>query len=264
MSNVKNVIDSTSIEKHLVKKYNFKVLSSKASMTTEEDESVEDESVVEDEDLGNEIEESKSSVIKDTFINELLQKSDKMSSDIVKLQMQIEEGQKEFEARLAKQTEEALKEGELKGYEKAKQEMQEELEKLRRQYLNSIEKMDNMLKEFNEYFEQLKEQMSEVSFEIAREVIEKELSEDSKSIAYSLAKKLIDEIKDATKITIKTNPKDFEYIKEKFSNMQNVEVSKDEAISEGGVILLSEMGNIDGDIKTRVEKARELITEKIR
>ncbi len=263
MSNAKSVIDSTSIENHLIKKYNFKVLSSKANTSTKEDSS-KDEDIIEEEELGNEIEESKCSAIKDTFIDELLQKSDKMSSDIVKLQMQIEEGQKEFEARLAKQTEEALKEGELKGYEKAKQEMKEEIENLRKQYLNSIEKMDNIIKEFNEHFEHLKEQMSEVSLEIAKEVIEKELSEDSKSIAYSLAKKLIDEIKDATKITIKTNPKDYEYVKEKFSSMQNVEVSKDEAISEGGVILLSEMGNIDGDIKTRVEKARELIMEKIK
>ena len=262
MSNEKNVINSDSIEKHLIKKYNFKVLGSSTHHEDCKDKEFEESELKED-DLGKEIDESKSAEIKDTFIAELLQKSDKMSEDIIKLQMQIEEGQKEFEARLEKETKEAYERGKREGFEEAKEQMQKEIEDLKKQYLSSIEKMDKLITDFKDYFEKAKEQMSEVSFEIAKEVIAKEVSEDSKNIAYLLAKKLIEDIKDAAKITIKTNPDDYEYVKEKFQDIQNIEVSKDEAISKGGVILLSEVGNIDGDIKTRVEKAKELILGKI-
>jgi len=185
-----------------------------------------------------------------------------MSSDIIKLQMQIEEGQKEFEERLKQQTEEAYNRGKQEGFEEARSQMQEQIETLKKQYLSSIEKLDNLLNEYNQFFEKEKERISEVAFEIAKEIIAKELTTESKKIAYSLAKNLIDDIKDATKIIIKTNPKDFEYIKEKFAEHNNIEISKDEAVSEGGVVLMSDKGNIDGDIKTRIEKARELIMEK--
>jgi flagellar assembly protein FliH len=69
-------------------------------------------------------------------------------------------------------------------------------------------------------------------------------------------------LKNAKKIEIKTNPKDFEYLQENFKDMQNISISPDEAISEGGVVLISDIGNIDGDIKTRLEKAKQIIMVK--
>ncbi len=260
MNGIKNVIDSSSIQKHLIQKYNFKILSSKTSYN--EDDMQKNEQIKK-EDLGSELKEKEAKEIKDGFISELLEKSDKMSSDIVKLQMQIEEGQKEFEKRLSKQTEDALKEGETKGYNLAKKELEDEYVSLRTQYTKSIEKLDNIFGKCKNYMDTLKDDLAEVSLEIAKEVVSKEISKDSKNIAFSLAKSLINNIKDANKINIKINPKDYDYIKEKFAQMQNIQVLKDDAISEGGVVLLSEIGNIDGDIKTRIDKAKQLLSEKI-
>ena len=261
---MENIINSKTIDKHLIKKYNFKVLGSSQSSSQKnfkEQEEREETTLQDDSDLGREIEKSESQKIKDSFITELLQKSDKLSSDIIKLQMQIEEGQKEFEIRLQQQTKEAFEEGERQGYEKAKNEMQKEIESLKAQYANSIKKLDDLYEKFSKHFEELKEKMSEAVFEIAKEVISKEISKNSKSVAYALTNELLDDIKDASKITLRVNPEDYEYIKEKFQEIENIEVSKDDAVSKGGVILLSDAGNIDGDIRTRVEKAKKLIVE---
>ncbi len=260
MNSMKNVIDASSIQKHLVQKYNFKILSSKTSYS---EENAKENEQIKEEDLGNELKEKEAKEIKDGFISELLEKSDKMSSDIIKLQMQIEEGQKEFEKRLSKQTADALKEGEEKGYNLAKKELEDEYTNLKIQYRNSIKKLDDVFNKCKNYMDNLKDDLADVSLEIAKEVVSKEISQNSKQIAFSLATSLINDIKDANKINIKTNPKDYDYIKEKFAQMQNIEVLKDDAISEGGVILLSDIGNIDGDIKTRIDKAKQLLSEKL-
>ena len=91
-----------------------------------------------------------------------------------------------------------------------------------------------------------------------QEVIQKEISEDSKEIALNLAKALMDDIKDATKITIKVNPKDVKYLKE---NLQNVEIVEDDAVKEGGVVILSDVGNIDAQILQRFKAIKEAILE---
>ncbi len=267
MANEKNIINSELVKKHLIKKYTFKVLSSNSSSSsskTEEKNSCEDvaKDIINDEDMGHEVEESKAKEIKDSFITELLQKSDKMSSDIIKLQLQMEEGQKEFESRLEKETKDAYEKGKKDGYDEAKKEIQAEINKIKEQYLNSIVKIDKLFDEFKNYMDSLKDELPKVSFEIAQEVIAKEIEKNSKDIAYTLANKLIEDIKNANKIEIKTNEKDYEYLKEKFADRKNIEISTDDAISEGGVILLSEIGNIDGDIKTRVQKVKQLLDEK--
>ncbi len=258
MNNNKNVIDSDSIKQHLIQKYNFKILS---SQTAHNDE-ISDETKSK-EDLGNELKEQEDKKIKDGFISELLEKSDKMSSDIVKLQMKIEDGQKEFEERLKKQTQSALKEGEQKGYNLAKKELEDEYLNLKVQYRNSIRKLDDTFGECKTYMDTLKDELSHASVEIAKEVVVQEISKNSSEIALALAKSLINDIKNANKISIKTNPKDYEFIKENFSQFKNIEIFKDDAISEGGVILLSDLGNIDGNINTRIDRAKQLLSEKL-
>lgn len=258
-----NVIGAESISNHIVKKYNFKILSSSMHSKDKQDinnEEVKEENkqVVENKELSNEAPKE----AKDDFITELLEKSDKMSSELVKLQMQIEEGQKEFEKRLAEAKEESYAKGMEDGYNKAKKEYEEEVENLKKQYGDSILKLDETTSKCKDYMDSLKEELSDVSLEIAKEVIAKEISLNSKDVALSLAKKLLDDLKEANNIEIKVNPKDFEFLKDGFSNIKNITVSSDEAISEGGVVLISDIGNIDGDIKTRIEKAKQIIMVK--
>ena len=260
---MKSVINAKSIASHNVQKYNFKILTS--STFNEEqsqpiEEAIEEKNVqnISNETLNNEVPKE----VKDDFIAELLEKSDKMSSELVKLQMQIEEGQKEFEKRIKEAKEESYSLGLEDGYKKAKQEYEGEIESLKKQYANSISKLDEITGSCKNYIDNLKSELSDVSLEIAKEVIAKEVSQNSKEIALALAKKLLEDVKDANTIEIKVNPKDFEYLKENFSDMQNISISSDEAINEGGVILISNIGNIDGDIKTRIEKAKQIIMVK--
>lgn len=259
---MENVIDSKSISNHVVQKYNFKILSSATSkeehLAEEKQETIENSEDRTTQDIQNEAPVE----VKDDFIAELLEKSDKMSSELVKLQMQIEDGQKEFEARLAKTKEESYEKGKEDGYNQAKKEYEEEYEALKKQYISSISKLDETVDECKKYMDELKNELAETSLEIAREVVLKEVSANSKDIALALAKKLMQDLKSANKIEIKTNPKDFEYLKENFKDMQNITVSPDEAINEGGVVLISDIGNVDGDIKTRIEKAKQIIMVK--
>ena len=260
---MENVINAKSITNHNVQKYNFKILAS--STFSDEQSQTEEENIEEKDiqDISNEVLDNEvSKEVKDDFIAELLEKSDKMSSELVKLQMQIEEGQKEFEKRIAKAKEESYSFGFEDGYKKAKQEYENEIETLKKQYINSISKLDETTGNCKDYIDNLKDELSDVSLEIAKEVIAKEISQNSKEIAFSLAKKLLEDLKDANTIEIKVNPKDFKYIKESFSDMQNISISSDEAINEGGVILMSNIGNIDGDIKTRIEKAKKILLVK--
>ncbi len=256
---MENVISAKSISNHMVKKYNFKILSSSMQNKKEHEDKIdiinEDVQKLESEKINNEV----SKEVKDDFIAELLEKSDKMSSELVKLQMQIEEGQKEFEQRIEEAKNESFAKGFEEGYNKAKKEHEVELETLKKHYVDSISKLDETVGKCKNYIDGLKGELSDVSLEIAKEVIAKEISIDSKEIALALAKKLLNDIKEANSVEIKVNPKDFEFLKSTLSDMQHITVSSDEAISEGGVILLSDIGNIDGDIKTRLEKAKHII-----
>ena len=260
---MQNVINAKSIANHNVQKYNFKILTSSTfneeqNQSTKESTEEKNTQDISNETLDNEVPKE----VKDDFIAELLEKSDKMSSELVKLQMQIEEGQKEFEKRITKAKEESYSLGLEDGYKKAKQEYESEIETLKKQYANSISKLDEATGGCKNYMDNLKNELSDVSLEIAKEVIAKEVSQSGKEIAFALAKKLLEDLKEANSIEIKVNPKDFEYLKENFSDMQNISISSDEAINEGGVVLISNIGNIDGDIKTRIEKVKQIMMVK--
>jgi len=66
-------------------------------------------------------------------------------------------------------------------------------------------------------------------------------------------------LKDAKSIKLKVNPKDLESLKERYSTIENIRVDGDSAITEGGVVVLSDAGNLDGNISTRLEKVKNLI-----
>ena len=92
--------------------------------------------------------------------------------------------------------------------------------------------------------------------DIAKEIIQKEVSENSNKVAYSLAKALINDLKEATKIVIKANPKNVSFLK---SHLDNIQIVEDEAIKEGGIVILSDIGNIEADINQRFKALKEAI-----
>ena len=109
--------------------------------------------------------------------------------------------------------------------------------------------------------EKIETDMSVSAFEIAKEVIKKEIASSSSQVAASLAKALLKEVKEAMKIELKVNPKDFDFLKELYAGEEKITVVSDDAVTLGGVIVLSDVGNLDGNLAVRLEKVKYLLQE---
>ncbi len=255
-----NIIEQDKLGRHTVQRYRFKVL---GSMTTDdmqtEDETqeiplVEKKSVKKDDKVDDN---------QNKFVEELLKKSDTLSTNIIKLQMQIEKQESEFENRLkesiAREKEIAFDEG----YSKAKSELESSFSEKSINYIESAKKLSQKAEEFDKFLKNLEKNLLDTSLEVAREVIKKEIEISSSKVAEALAKELIDDLKDANKITLKVNPKDFDALQKVFANSAKIDVEADSAISLGGVVLLSEKGNLDGNLSSRLEKVKYLLQSEV-
>ncbi|WP_294896880.1 FliH/SctL family protein, partial [Sulfuricurvum sp. RIFOXYD12_FULL_44_77] len=108
----------------------------------------------------------------------------------------------------------------------------------------------------------IQKELTHTALDIAKEVIGIETGEHSAKIAAKLSGDLIEELKDASKITLRVNPADHGFISEKVGSLTHVEVLSDRAISAGGVVAISDVGNIDSEIKKRYERLkRSLLLE---
>ena len=94
---------------------------------------------------------------------------------------------------------------------------------------------------------------------MAKEVVKKEILTSSSDVAVALAKELIKDLKDTSNITIKTNPETYEALNEVFKDNDKVDVQSDDAVSIGGVVFLSEKGNLDGNLSARLEQIKCLL-----
>lgn len=263
-----NIIDKDRVEDHSVQSYRFKVLGSNlAEMPTalHVNDTYASESMYETETkpVNDEIiniariEEG----TQNQFIEELLKKTDELTSNVVKLQIQIEKQEQDFNNRL---TEELTREREnaySQGYQKAKEESESAVTEMKSRYLKSIGHVDTLYKSIEERLAKLETDMSVTAFEIAKEVIKKEVSLSSSKIAGSLSKALLQEVKDALKIELKVNPKDLDALKELYAEDEKIKVTSDDAITLGGVVILSDVGNLDGNLAMRLEKVKYLLQE---
>jgi flagellar assembly protein FliH len=249
------VISNDSIEKHSVNKYNFKVIAFGAKDEDHSEEpTVSSEPQLADEKIDS---SSLSSGTKDSLIESLMKKTDEMSSNFIKLQMKLEEKEEEFASQLQKAKEEAFQEGLETGVKQTQEHIQDELNNTKELYETSIKKLEDAAEEFKSSVESLKSELVLAAIDIAHEVIKVEVSENSSNIAKALSDELIKDLQGASKITLKVNPKDHSVISEHLSNLQNVTVVSDGAISEGGVVVLSDAGNVDSQIQKRFEKVKK-------
>ncbi len=251
-----NVIEQSELNKHTIQRYRFKVLGSKK---VEEEFINELKETVDLEVKKEPVKKEPVDESQNQFIEELLKKSDTLSSNIIKLQMQIEKQESEFENRLK---ESVAREREIsfeEGYKKAKEELESSYNDKVANYIESAKKLKEKISEVDAYFEKIEKNLLETSLELAKEVIKKEISNASSQVALALAKELLKDLKDAAKVTLKVNPRDYDALKEIFTEDEKIEVQSDTAVSPGGVILLSEKGNLDGSITARLEKVKYLL-----
>lgn len=267
-----SVVSNTQAQNHTVESYRFKVISSNldentaqnlenqdtnATDTPLESKTIQNEEIVE----VSKKEENKAEEPQNSFVEELLKKTDELSSNMIKLQMKIESQEEEFQKRLEIEIERAKEDAKKDGFDEAKAKFDDEFRQLNEKYLATIQKIENECEKLDKFIAKNENELSLAAIDIAKEVIQKEISADSASVAQSLAKSLMKELSQAKNIEIKVNPKDFDFIKQSFEGDLRVKVNSDDAINVGGVILLSSAGNLDASVENRMKNIKKMLNE---
>lgn len=193
---------------------------------------------------------------KDSLIESLLKKTDEMSSNFIKLQMRLEEMSDEHKEELQKIKESSFEEGVEEGIKKAKASNDSNFENGLNQFSSSVSTLEVSATQFEIALEGIKSHLVDAALDISKEVIKIEVSENSSAIAKLLSDELISELQNASKIKLKVNPKDHGAISSHVGSLKHVEVLSDSAISEGGVVVLSDAGNIDASLSKRFERVK--------
>lgn len=193
---------------------------------------------------------------KDSLIESLLNKTDEMSSNFIKLQMKLESMSEEHKSELKKVKEESYAEGVEAGKALVLKEEEKNIANALSQYALSVTKLQNSAQDFNDALEGIKKELVGAALDIAKEVIKVELGENSSKVATVLAQELIKELQSASKITLRVNPQDHGALSQATGTLPHVEVVSDAAISVGGVIAISGVGNIDAQIAKRFERVK--------
>lgn len=188
---------------------------------------------------------------------ELLKRIDDLSSQVIKMEMELERKEEEFVESLEDAKEQAFNEGVEKGSTEAQNAFQSEMAGVVGQLQTSIKKLDENSFMYENGLLSLEKELITVALDIAKEVIAKEIDADGVKVATSLASTLLKEVKDASEITIRVSPADSDSLRENFKDHKKIKIEGDEAVSPGGVIILSDIGNINGDIHTRYEQLKK-------
>lgn len=261
---IKSVISSKNMTDHNVEPYRFKVLGSSIEPKPKKEEEVEEEkreAPQPEAPAKKEAEPAPMKPVESAFVEELLKKTDELSSNIVKLQLKIENQESEFERRLSDEIKRAKDDGEKVGYEKATHDQQQALEQLQTQFSRSLHLLEEEYQSFKAFLEKSEVELSDAAIDVAKEVVKKEISRNATEVSIALSKALMKELSDAAKLEIRVNPKDYEGVKASVGTFEHIKVGTDDAITQGGVIILSDVGNIDGTIATRLEKIKQMMKE---
>ncbi|RXK05310.1 FliH/SctL family protein [Halarcobacter bivalviorum] len=117
------------------------------------------------------------------------------------------------------------------------------------------------LKHYANFFEQATFQMEtkllKTSISIAQKIIAIEIGENSSSIAKQTITHLLDKIKNASKVKIHLNPKDFEILRNDLNLENFIQLVEDPNVTAGGVVIASDLGNFDGNIEAKVSTMLE-------
>jgi len=257
------VITNESLHAHTVSRYQFKILSALGDENPQEtqEETIhsrpQSDSLVE-----TRLIQEPSTSSKDELIESLLKKADDMSSNVIKMQMRLEEMQDEHVKAMETLKKSAFDEGFAAGIAHEQSQSAGKKDRSEDLFAQSVKSLENAAMEFTTALNSIQKELSVTALEIAKEVIGIETHENSGKIAAKLSHDLVEELKEATKITLRVNPSDHGMVSEKVGSLNYVEIISDRAISPGGVVVISDAGNIDSEIKKRYERLkRSLLLE---
>lgn len=249
-----SVIALKQLEKHNMKKYEFKKIEPN-EVLVKQNENTSVESIP----TPSQVSIIQSSLEKE-LIEKLLSKSDDLSNSLNNFQMQFEKLQVQSQEREKTAREEGLREGEMK----AKLNLNEELEKEREKIAKSIAMLDSVIENIKSQVIKLENELSTIALDIAKEVIIKEVDVNSAKIASLISKELLQSMSSNLNITIKVNPLDFEILNNELKDKENIKIKRDDAVSRGGVIIISDDGNLDGNIMSRYNLLKQSVLENFR
>ncbi len=265
---METVISPDKVSGHVIQKYTFKVLTSleesgdKEGVTcslqgTNDEATGEEESFVRSDPA---VESDTDIPHKETGLTEeMLKKVDELSGELVKTQMMLEKQEEEYRARLESARQEGYDEGFEAGRQACMADIDKELEEMRHRLQESIDALAQSRDHLVKKVDTIEEELIETALDLAKQVVVKEIEKDSKEVALRLARLLLDEIKEAANITMKVNPEDYDYLKQHLEARDGVTIVPDAAVGKGGVVLLSDAGNIDANIMQRFERIKEAV-----
>lgn len=195
------------------------------------------------------------------LIERLLEKSDGLEKTLATVQQKLDKQQEEMEKILREAKEESRQQGIKEGQELAKTQMQEEINTQLQAFGDSIAQIGETSQKVEEQINNIEKDLSLIAIDIAKEIIAKEVSSESSEIALTLSKKLLESLKEATKILIKLNPQDYALLLKRFDGDGRIKLQADKAIARGGVVVISDSGNLDGTIMSRFENLKRSILE---
>lgn len=198
------------------------------------------------------------------LIEKLLHKSDELSGNLAKLEMQFEKNQVSMQETIEKTSDESYKRGFEEGKNEAKQAMEAEISKEREKIVQSLITLENTLKQSQIHLEALEKELSSIAIDMAKEVIVKEIEENSQRVALELTRSLLSSIMEATQIGIKVNPIDYVFLKENLKDREKIQIEADNAISRGGVVISSNLGNLDGNVMSRYKMLKQSVLDNLK
>lgn len=262
-----NVISPRNTQEHIIDSYHFKVMSEFSAMEEKkkrESQNEEQENVADNQEEENlELQEQTQPEpiaqppLQQSIVEDMFKEKEEMIDKMARLEMQIESQQKEFNANLETAKEKFTQEG----YNQAKTELEQEVNDLKDKFLKSIAKLDEVSENLDLFINKNEKELASAAIDIAKEVINKEIEEHSAQIALNLAKDLIDELKGAANIELKVSPSDYDFVKSKLKANSRLKISLDDAISKGSVIVLSDEGNIESNLNSRLTKIKKMASE---
>ncbi|MDD2829745.1 MAG: flagellar assembly protein FliH [Sulfuricurvum sp.] len=255
------VITKENLPGHSIGKYQFKILSGLSGSSVHE--AAEELAIQQHHHESRDTDESSHKTsAKDELIESLLKKADDMSSNVIKMQMRLESLQEEHALALEEVKKSSYEEGVAAGIAQEQAQSSSRNTNAQDQLSNSVKTLEAAAAQYAQTLENIQRELTHTALDIAKEVIAIETHENSGKIAAKLSESLIEELSDASKITLRVNPADHGVISEKVGSLAHVEVLSDRAISVGGVVAISDLGNIDSQIKKRFERLkRSLLLE---
>ena len=117
------------------------------------------------------------------------------------------------------------------------------------------------LKQCATFFEQaafgFESKLLKTYISIAQKIINIEVGENSSKIAKQTINQLLLKLKNATKVKIHLNPKDYYILKQELELEPFIELLEDANVVAGGVVIASDLGNFDGSIEAKVSSMLE-------